>query len=76
MQHVCAGYMMATEEGIRCHGSGVTDGCESPYGAWELYPGTLQEQQVFIPAGWSLLLLLDFQNQFFFVGVLLPSSEN
>lgn len=75
MQHICAGYTLTPEKGIGCHGSGGTNSCESPYGAWELYPGTLQEQQVLIPAEWSLQLLLDFQNHFFF-RVLLPSSEN
>lgn len=69
MQHICAGYTLTPEEGIGCHGSGGTNSCESPYGAWELYPGTLQEQQVLIPAEWSLQLLLDFQNHFFFQSV-------
>jgi hypothetical protein len=27
------------EEGVRSPSSGVTDGCESPYGEWESNPG-------------------------------------
>ena len=29
-------------------GTGVTDGCKPPGGHWELIPGPLKEQQVFL----------------------------
>jgi hypothetical protein len=35
-------------------GTGVTDGWELPYGCWELNPGPLEEQQVFLIAEPSL----------------------
>ena len=34
------------EEGITSPGTGVTDGCELPYGCWESDPGHLEEQPV------------------------------
>lgn len=33
-----------SEEGIRCPGTGVIDGCDSPCGYWKLSPGPLEEQ--------------------------------
>lgn len=47
---------------------GVTDGCEPPWGCWELNPGSLQGQQVLLPLGaLSSLEVLIFM--FTFVGV-------
>ena len=41
-------------EGVRSSGTGVTDRFELPYGFWELNPGLLEEQAVFLTAEPSL----------------------
>ena len=48
--HVCAWCLWRPEEGIRSPGTGVTDGCEPPYGYWESNLGPLEEQQVLLKA--------------------------
>ena len=35
--------MWRPQEGVRCPGTGVTDGCELPCGCWELNPGPLEK---------------------------------
>jgi hypothetical protein len=42
------------QEGIRSLGTGVIDGCELSCGCWELNPGPLKEQSVFLTAELSL----------------------
>lgn len=37
-------------QGVRSPGTGVTDSCELPWGCWELNPGPLEEQLVFLIA--------------------------
>jgi hypothetical protein len=36
---VCLWYLLRPEEGVRSHGTGVTDGCESHCGCWEFNLG-------------------------------------
>ena len=38
------------EEGTRSPGTGVTDGCDLPYGCWEPISGPLKEQPVLLIA--------------------------
>ena len=46
--------LLRSEEGIGSPRTGITDGCESPGGRWELNFGPLQEQQVLLIAELSL----------------------
>lgn len=41
-------------EGVGSPGAGIIDGCELPYGCWELKLGPLQEQEVHVTAELSL----------------------
>ena len=46
-----------SEEGVRAHETGVTDGCEPPCGYWELNRGPLKDHYVFLTSEPSLQLL-------------------
>jgi hypothetical protein len=48
---------------LRSSGTGPTDSCEVPYGCWELNPGSLKEQIVFL----STELTLQPQGFSFFI---------
>jgi hypothetical protein len=41
-------------KGVGSPGTGVIDGCEQPYGYWDLNPGPLEEQPVLLTAEPSL----------------------
>ena len=41
-------------EGVESPGTGVTESCELPCGCWDLNPGPLEEQPVFLSAESSL----------------------
>ena len=43
-----AWFLWRPEEGVLFPGTGVLDGCELPYGPWELSPGPLEEQPVLL----------------------------
>jgi hypothetical protein len=47
-------YMPGTQEGIRSPGTGFTECCETLCGYWELNPGPLQKQPVFLTTEPSL----------------------
>jgi hypothetical protein len=47
-------------EGVRSPGTGVRNNCELSCGCWELYPGPLEEQPVFLTAEPSLQPLNHF----------------
>ena len=49
---VLLGYTLC--EGVRSPGTGVIDSCELSYGCWELNPGPLEEQPVFLTSEPSL----------------------
>lgn len=67
MCYMNAGCLPESEEGVRSPEIGVGDGCEAPYGCWEM---TLQEQ-VFLTAEPSLQPL-----QFIFSTKTFPSIKN
>lgn len=46
MHHVNARCPWRLEEGMKCPGTGVAEGCEPPPGSWETDCGPFQEQQV------------------------------
>ena len=50
MHHMHAMHPGRSKKGVRSPGAGVTGGCESPCECWELNLGSLQEQQVLLPA--------------------------
>lgn len=55
--YVCTTYIQCPrrpEESARSHGTGVTDSYELPRGCWELNPGSLKDQSMFLSAELSL----------------------
>lgn len=55
-----AWYLQISEGGLRSPGTGVTEGCDLPWGCWEATPGLLQEQALLIsqPSFQPLIFLL------------------
>lgn len=46
--HMCVWSLQRPEEDIRSLGTRATVGCEPPHGCWELIPGPLKEQPMFL----------------------------
>ena len=46
VQHLCAQFLQAPEEGIIAAGAGVTVGCEPANECWKLRPSPWEEQPV------------------------------
>jgi hypothetical protein len=54
--HMCAVPVEDRRE-YRSPGTGITGGCELPYGGWELNPVSLQEHPGFLVTNLSLQLI-------------------
>ena len=50
LSKMCIQYLQGPKEDDTFPGTGILDDCELPCGGWELNPGPLQEQQVFLTA--------------------------
>lgn len=58
VDHMCAWCSQEPEESVSFFGTGITHGCESLSGYWELNLGPLQDQHVFLTTESSLHLHL------------------
>lgn len=56
----CTHYPLKSEEGIRSHGTGVSDSCKWPRECWQWNPGSLGEQVVLMTVEPSLQPALPF----------------
>ena len=52
--HICAWSLWRPEDSLRSSGTEVTGNCEMPCGCWDLNPGPLEEQPMFLITGPSL----------------------
>ena len=52
--HMYDWFLLRSDEGIRCPGTGLRGGCVPPYDCWELKLGPLQDQPVLLVTGQSL----------------------